>query len=330
MSVRASAYWSIVRFADMSIQLGAHIGMQNASMEELRALWRYLDASGLDWLSVWDHLYEVPPAGGTQPHFESLTTLGALCADTSNVRVGVLVFYVGYRNPAYLAKAATTLDHISGGRFELGLGGGWAKAEAEAYGYGFPSLGTRMDMVEDALPLVRSMLSQERTSYQGSFFATEDAANIPQPLRPVPIWVGGTGEKRTPRIAAEYADGWNVPYVSPRQYRFLNERVDAACEAAERDPATLERSVNLGFYLATDQDQLVRTETQLREATKDMPVDFLEGVLLATPDQAVERLMEYVQAGAQGINVALRPPVDTEALAAYLEVVVPAVRKEAA
>lgn len=312
----------------MPIQLGAHIGVQNSSMADLRALWRRLDAAGLDWLSVWDHLYEVPPAGGTQPHFESLTTLGALCADTSNARIGVLVFYVGYRNPAYLAKAATTLDHISGGRFELGLGGGWAKAEAEAYGYGFPSLGTRMDMVEDALPLVRSMLSQERTSYQGDFFATEDAANIPQPLRPVPIWVGGTGERRTPRMAAHYADGWNVPYVSPEQYRHLNGRVDAACEAAGRDPATLERSVNLGFYLATDEDRLAAIETELRAATQDMPVDFLEGVLLATPERAVERLLEYLEAGAQGINVALRPPVDDEALAAYLDVVVPAVRRE--
>ncbi len=312
----------------MPIHLGAHIGVQNSSMGDLRALWRRLDAAGLDWLSVWDHLYEVPPAGGTQPHFESLTTLGALCADTTHARIGVLVFYVGYRNPAYLAKAATTLDHISGGRFELGLGGGWAQAEAEAYGYGFPSLGTRMDMVEDALPLVRSMLSQERTSYQGEYFATEDAANIPQPLRPIPIWVGGTGERRTPRMAAQYADGWNVPYVSPSRYRYLNERVDEACEAAGRDPATLERSVNLGFYLATDEDRLTQMETELREATKDMPVDFLEGVLLATPDQATDRLMQYVDAGAQGINIALRPPVDDEAVAAYLEHVVPAIRQE--
>lgn len=312
----------------MPIQLGAHIGVQNSSMADLRALWRRLDAAGLDWLSVWDHLYEVPPAGGTQPHFESLTTLGALCADTSHARVGVLVFYVGYRNPAYLAKAATTLDHISGGRFELGLGGGWAKAEAEAYGFGFPSLGTRMDMVEDALPLVRSMLTQERTTHRGAFFATDDAANIPQPMRRVPIWVGGTGENRTPRMAAMYADGWNAPYVSANRYRHLNERVSAACEAAGRDPATLERSVNLGFYLAANQNRLTQIEARLRESTADMPVDFLDGVLLATPDDAVERLMAYVEAGAQGINIALRPPVDEEALAAYLETVVPAVRRQ--
>ena len=131
---------------------------------------------------------------------------------------------------------------------------------------------------------------------------------------------------RMPRIA----DGWNVPYVSPEQYRHLNKRVDEACERAGRDPATLERSVNLGFYLATDENRLAELESRLRESTSDMPVDFLAGVLLATPDQAVERLMEYVEAGAQGINVALRPPVDDEALAAYLEQVVPAVRRATA
>ena len=313
----------------MAVQLGAHIGVQNSSMDDLRALWRRLDAAGLDWLSVWDHLYEVPPAGGTQPHFESLTTLGALCADTTSARIGVHVFYVGYRNPTYLAKAATTLDHISGGRFELGLGAGWAEEEARAFGYDFPSLGTRMDMVEEALPLVRSMLRQERTTHEGTYFSATDAANLPQPIGRVPIWVGGTGERRTPRMAAQYADGWNVPYVSPERYRELNRNVDAACERAGRDPATLERSVNLGFYLAVDEARLAQLEADLRESTKDMPVDFLAGVLLATPEQAVERLMEYVDAGADGVNVALRPPVDEEALAAYLDVVVPAVRKEA-
>lgn len=314
----------------MPVQLGAHIGVQNSSMKDLRALWRRLDAARLDWLSIWDHLYEVPPAGGTQPHFESLTTLGAMCADTSQARIGVLVFYVGYRNPAYLAKAATTLDHISGGRFELGLGAGWAKQEAEAYGFGFPSLGTRMDMVEDALPLIRSMLTQERTTRRGGFFTVDDAANVPQPMRPIPIWVGGTGERRTPRMAAMYADGWNVPYVSADTYRHLNERVDEACERIDRDPATLERSVNLGFYLATDEQHLAAIEAGLRDSTRDMPVDFLAGVLLATPEQAVEHLVGYVRAGAQGINVALRPPVDMDALDAYLDYVVPTVRGETA
>jgi F420-dependent oxidoreductase-like protein len=309
------------------VQLGAHIGQQNLPMTELRDLWRRLDAAGLDWISLWDHLYEVPPQGGTQPHYEGLTALAALCADTSHARIGVLMCCVCYRNPAYLAKAATTLDHISGGRFELGLGAGWAEDEARAYGYEFPPVGTRLDMLEDALSLVRSMLSQERTTHQGRFYTTADAANVPQPVRGhMPLWVGGQGERRTPRIAATHADGWNAPYLSPELFARISANIDRVCEELGRDPATLERSVNVGFYLSTDPDQVPVMEAQLRESAGDMADVFMSGLLLGTPDQALDRIMEYVEAGAQGINVALRAPVDEDALSAYIDEVIPVVR----
>ena len=125
----------------MPISLGVHVGQQNMSMPEMRALWRDLDTRGVDWISAWDHLYEAPPNGGTEPHFESIATLSALASETSQARIGCLVFYVGYRNPALLAKAATTLDHISDGRFELGLGAGWHIWEANAHGFVFPDIG---------------------------------------------------------------------------------------------------------------------------------------------------------------------------------------------
>ena len=96
----------------MQRTFGVHIGQQNLEASALRSLWRRLDDAGVDWISVWDHLYEAPPAGGTLPHFEALTTLGALAADTRNARIGILVMYPGYRNPALLAKAATTVDHL--------------------------------------------------------------------------------------------------------------------------------------------------------------------------------------------------------------------------
>ena len=133
----------------MPFSLGAHVGQQNMAMDAMRAAWRRLDAAGIDWISCWDHLYEAPPAGGTLDHFEAIATLGAMCVETKNARLGNLVFYVGYRNPGLLAKAAVTLDHLSGGRFELGLGGGWHDQEAKAFGYDFPGIGTRLDMLEE-------------------------------------------------------------------------------------------------------------------------------------------------------------------------------------
>jgi F420-dependent oxidoreductase-like protein len=302
----------------MPITLGAHVGQQNMSMNELRALWRRLDAAGLDWISVWDHLYEVPPAGGTQPHFEALATLGALAAETTQARIGCLVFYVGYRNPALLAKAAVTLDHISGGRFELGLGSGWAELEATAYGYEFPSLRERMDMLEEAVPLIRALLTEKRTTHSGRFFSTVDASVVPKPVRGhMPIWVGGVGEQRTLRIAARYADGWNAPYVTPDEFRRLSGVLDQWCEVEGRDPAEIERTVNVMFHLSTDTAQ---AEQVVEELTAQW------GDLAERADDAAARVLEYIDAGAQGVKVALRAPIDEEALTAYLGTVVPAVR----
>lgn len=311
----------------MTVSLGAHIGQQNMPMDELRALWRRLDDAGLDWISVWDHLYEVPPAGGTQPHFEAVATLGALAADTRNARIGCLVFYVGYRNPALLAKAAVTLDHISGGRFELGLGSGWAELEALACGYDFPPLRERMDMLEEATPLIRSLLTHERTTHDGDFFRVSDASVVPGPMRGhLPIWVGGIGEKRTLRIAARYADGWNAAYVAPAEFRRLCSVLDDWCEIEDRDPSTIERTVNLMFHVATDAGAAARAEAALIDQWGEMAERVMGGALLGTPDRVTERVLEYVAAGAQGVNIALRAPIDHEALDAYVTGVLPAVR----
>ena len=311
------------------VTLGAHVGQQNMTMDEMRALWRRLEEAGLDWISAWDHLYEAPPAGGTLPHFEAIATLGALAAETSRVRIGCLVFYVGYRTPGVLAKAATTLDHISGGRFELGLGSGWHEWEARAFGYDFPPVATRMDMLEEAVPLIRSLLTQERTTHEGRFFRTEDASCLPPPVQErLPIWVGGIGERRTLRIAARHADGWNAAYIPPAEYRRLNGILDQWCEKEGRDPSTIARTVNLVFMLAADRAGAARMEEQLRAQWGDMTARVMDGALAGAPDDAADRVLEYVDAGAQGINIALRAPWDAEALTAYLEDVVPALRAQ--
>ena len=308
--------------------LGAHVGQQNMTMDALRALWRRLDDAGMDWISAWDHFYEAPPAGGTVPHFEAVATLGALAAETRHARLGCLVFYVGYRNPTTLAKVATTLDHISGGRFELGLGAGWHEWEAKAYGFDFPSLGTRMDMLEEAVPLVRSLLTEERTTAAGRFYRAEDASCLPRPVQErLPIWIGGLGERRTLRIAARHADGWNAAYVPPDEFRRLNGVLDTWCEKEGRDPAAIERTVNLVFMLAADRAGAKKAEEQLREQWGDLTPRVLGGALSGTPDDAAEQVAAYAGAGAQGVNIALRAPWDEEALTAYVDEIVPRIRQ---
>ncbi len=312
----------------MAVKLGAHLGQQNLSIDEIRACFRRFDASGLDWISIWDHFYEAPPAGGTQPHFEAISLLGALAVETRSATIGCLVFYPGYRNPASLAKAATTLDHLSGGRFVLGLGGGWHEWEARAYGYDFPPIGTRLDLLEEACQIVRGLLTQPRTTFAGKHFRVENASCLPAPIQArLPIWIGGTGEKRTLAIAARHADGWNAAYTSPAEFTRLSRVLDDWCAKIGRDPAEITRTVNLSFHLALDERGAARAEAELRAMWGAAAERMISGALVGTPARAIETLEAYAAAGAQGINVALRAPWDREALDAYLDQVVPAVRR---
>lgn len=310
----------------MTVSLGVHIGQQNMEMEELRALWRRCDDS-MDWISAWDHFYEAPPQGGTVPHFEAVATLAALACETTRARIGCLVFYVGYRNPGVLAKAASTLDHLSNGRFELGLGAGWHQWEAEAYGYDFPPVGRRLDMLEEAVPLIRSLLTEERTTYHGTWFRAENATCLPPPVQDrLPIWIGGVGEKRTLRIAAREADGWNAAYVPPEEFRRLNGVLDQWCERERRDPAHVRRGINLQFMLAVDEGAAAEMRDRVEQQWGPMAPRVMAGGLTGPPDDAVERIGQYIDAGADSVNVALRAPWPPEAMDAWLDDVVPRVR----
>ncbi len=230
-----------------------------------------------------------------------------------------------------IAKTAATLDHLADGRFELGLGAGWHEWEARAYGYDFPSVGTRLDMLEEAAPLVRGLLTGQRITHHGRFYRAADAANTPPPRRGrMPLWIGGIGEKRTLRIAARHADGWNAAYVSADEFRRLNGVLDRWCESEDRDPADIERSANVMFFLGTNPLPAAEVDARIREHWGPMADRVAGGALTGTPDGAAALILEYVAAGADQVNVALRAPWDAEALAAYVTEVLPAVRKAAA
>ena len=192
----------------MALTFGVHTGQQNCSLEELRRLWRFVDQAGFDWLSVWDHFYEAPFIDGNGSCFETVSILTLLAADTSKVRVGCLVFCISYRHPAVLAKAFATIDHVSNGRLEVGLGSGWHEPEYRDYGIPFPAIGVRQDQLEEAVQIVRSLLTQDSTTFAGKYFQVQNARCNPKPLQQrLPLWIGGGGEKRTLRTAVRYADG---------------------------------------------------------------------------------------------------------------------------
>ncbi|HEX9259200.1 MAG TPA: TIGR03560 family F420-dependent LLM class oxidoreductase, partial [Acidimicrobiales bacterium] len=235
---------------------GVHAGLQQTSTTELRALWRRIEELNFGWISIWDHFYAA--TGTDDPDcLEAVATHAALACDTSKVRCGSLVYSVGYRHPAVLAKMICTVDHLSGGRADLGLGAGWSEIEYRAYGIPFPDVKTRMDQLEEAIQCVRGLLRDERTTFEGRWFQLTDAQCVPRPVQTeLPIWVGGGGEKRTLRIAARYADAWNVPFVSVEAFTHKREVLHQHCADAGRDPSEVRCAVNLG--LAWTEESLVQ------------------------------------------------------------------------
>ena len=311
----------------MAMTFGIHIGHMGGPIDEMRKLWRFADTMGFDWFSVSDHFQESPPRGGDLDCFEGIATLTAAAVETKRVRLGSGVYCVVYRNPALLAKSLTTIDHLSGGRVDCGLGAGWHEIEASAYGYDFPRIGVREDMLEEYAQIMRMLLDPEtrRSNFQGQHFRLENAPNNPKPLQPrVPIWIGGRGEKRTLRAAARYADGWNGAYIGPEEWRKKSNVLGDWCEQERRDPKTILRSVNLGFYMGADANGAARGEKTFRQHWGPRG-DERSGWLLGTPKPVMDMVAAFRDAGCARLNIAFREgPYDWDALRAFAEEVLPA------
>jgi len=294
-----------------STVFGVHTGPSNTTVAELTSLWRRIEDGPFDWISIWDHF---SAADGTSTNnLEAVAIHTALAMSTKRVRVGSLVYCAAYRHPGVLAKAIATIDHLSGGRCDVGLGAGWAEFEFDAYGLEFRPVGQRLDVMEESIRCVKGLLRSERFDFEGRYFTFTDAACDPAPLQPrLPIWVGGGGEKRTLRICAELADGWNVPFISAGQFATKRSVLASHCGDLGRDPAEIRCSVNLGC--APDESSLQRQFGVTSEFVRP-------GVLMGTPTQIVDSIGRYIEAGADQINLAMRAPFEYEVLDAISDAI---------
>ena len=290
----------------------------------MRRLWRFADERGFDWFSVSDHFQETPPQGGNGDCFEAVATLTTVATDTTRIRVGCLVFCVAYRHPGVLAKALTTIDHLSAGRVDCGLGAGWDEVEFAAYGIPFPSIGVREDQLEEYAEALRLLFDRNRADFSGTHYRLSDAPNNPKPLQArLPLWIGGSGERRTLRTAARFADGWNAPYLPAGEWKRKSSVLDEWCAKVGRDPARIVRTVNVGFYMGADDAGAKRQEElYLRHWARDERG--FTGFLRGTARDARAIIAEYAEAGAHRVNIALREgPYDWDALDAFASDVMP-------
>lgn len=259
--------------------MGLKFAQIGVSLEAMREVWRAADEAGFDHLWLMDHFLPLTrSATGWYQHdvndsvFEAWTALAAMAERTSRIRIGINVTGNLYRHPAVLAKMATTVDHLSGGRLEMGIGAAWAEREFASLGIPMPPRGERIDRLDEACAVLKLLWTKDVADFDGRYYQLQGAISEPKPVqRPhPPLWIGGSGERKTLRVAARHADVWNIPGAEPDEAARLSGVLDGHCQAIGRDPAEIRRSVGVRFYpdapertLATAQAMVERGFTEL-------------------------------------------------------------------
>jgi F420-dependent oxidoreductase-like protein len=281
---------------------------------------RAAEAAGFSLVTVMDHLYQIPGVGPvTDPMLESWSALAALARETSTVRLGTLVTGVTYRNPAFLAKTATTLDVISGGRAIFGLGAAWNEQEHIGYGYEFPPVGERMDRLDEALTIIRAMFREDRPSFAGRHYRIVDALNVPRPIQPggPRVMIGGGGEQRTLKIAAKHADMTHWFPLGLDTLRHKSDVLEGYCTQIGRDPSTIERTMAAPVLVAD-------TEAEASAFVDALPLERRPYVLAGTPEQMADAMRPYLDAGFTGFtfnNSIYRTPDQIGAIGRLLRII---------
>jgi F420-dependent oxidoreductase-like protein len=271
----------------------------------MRDLAQAADAGPFESIWVYDHFHTVPMPTD-ESTFEAWSMMAAFAASTSRVRLGQMCTCMGYRNPAYLAKVAASIDVVSGGRVEMGIGGGWYEHEWRAYGYGFPGAGERLGMLDEGVQIMRQLWTSGTATLSGKHYQVDGAISRPVPLQDggIPLWIAGGGEKKTLRIAAKYARYTNfesTPDVFARKSQILAEH----CKDVGTEFDAIVRSSNFNVVIGeTDKDVADKMawvkahyEPLVSAEALERYMGLYSGGLVGTPEQIVERLTKAGQAG---------------------------------
>jgi F420-dependent oxidoreductase-like protein len=272
------------------------------SWDEIHGVAVHCEQAGWDGVYFADHF--MPNGPGPAPLdgnvMECWSVIAALAATVPRIRLAPLVTSVTYRHPAVLANIAASVDHVSEGRLTLGIGAGWQENEHAAYGLALGTIRERMDRFEEAVQILRGLLSQPRTTFAGQYFQVADAPNQPAPVQGrLPLLIGGGGERRTLRIAAQYADHWNS-WTTPEVLAHKVSVLRAHCEQVGRDPDQIHVSTQAVLYLSTD-------EAWLREKRQARPAQPGQPVIVGTPAEVADILGRYQEAGAGEFIIPARP-----------------------
>ncbi|MFE4857463.1 LLM class flavin-dependent oxidoreductase [Streptomyces sp. NPDC056670] len=306
-----------------------HSGQQYPDFSELRALWQSAESLGYDGVSLFEH-FRPQLLGPDGPCLDGMTALSALAACTRRVRCTMLVTSTLWRHPALLAAAAATVDQVSGGRLELGLGAGGDDLAFRQYGIEQPPMAVRLERLDETCRILRALWDGGPASFDGTHFTLRDAHLAPRPVQQhVPLVIGGSGA-RTVRLAAEHADVWNCLVMPPREYRAAADACAAHCVRIGRDPATVRRSLTFRTALTSDAASARRARAAVRDGLLGHPADLPEYIGFGSTQECLERLAPYLELGVRDFLLAVRPPLDLETVERFATDVAPELRKEAA
>jgi F420-dependent oxidoreductase-like protein len=269
------------------VRIGLEVDQHRLEWAELLRRVRYAEDHGFDGVWLFDH-FKALYGQGPGPCFEGWTALAALAAATTRVRLGLLVTGVTYRHPSVLAAEAVTVDHVSGGRLELGLGAAWFEQEHLELGIPFPPTGERMDRLEEAVEVLRLLMTTDGASFDGRYYQLRHATYRPRPVQSPhpPLWIGGSGERRTLPLAGRTADAWHT-FASPgAEYRRKWQVVAEHAERAGRNPAAILRAANLSLSEPWD---------EVRAAAEARMADGVGYLICSWPSEGWERLEEFVE-----------------------------------
>jgi F420-dependent oxidoreductase-like protein len=273
------------------------------------------EANGFSSVSVMDHLHQIGPVGPPENWmFEGSTMLAAIAARTTKLTLGLLVGSVTYRNPAIAAKTTTTVDIISGGRAWHGIGAGWFEEEHQAYGYDFPTLKTRFEMLEEELQIVRAMFTQGQAHFQGEYFRVDGAYNNPKPIRgDIPILIGGSGERKTLRLVAKYADACNLFGDAERMTHLLGV-LQGHCNDVGRDYSEITKT-GMGSIVIAPTHDAAQSKFEALLESGEIPEVRRESMTVGDPDELGEWAQGLKDAGLEGLTFSMPDSYDLEALA---------------
>lgn len=294
-------------------KLGLQVWPSNASWDELRSVALLADQLGFDCIFAWDHFAPVASIDPYSANFEGWQVLAAWAAITSRAQIGMLVSGNTYRHPALVAKMAATLDHISGGRAIAGMGAGWFEFEHVRYGIPFLTTGRRIDQLDEALTVMRSLFTQARTEFQGQYYRLTDAPAEPKPLQArIPILVGGSGERKMLKVVAKHADIWHGFADTATEFERLLGVLRDHCAAIGRDPGTITPSTGGHVIIRETEAGLEHRCAELINRHRVPRVKVTE--LTGTRKHVSAHIAERLRAGVRLFIASAATPFDEESL----------------